>query len=383
MSQNLAVRVVGPAKAIGIHGQMTRKFAIALSDAGILTSLGDSTQPQDVQTEISKEEHVKLVMLGQQQMAPKTFVSIHINSPERITFFDNNAISNIAWTATEADNLPLAHALMLAHPGINEVWVPSQHQKAIFGKYQDLASKISVVKWGVDSKLTYASRDFLDGIKEDGNFYFGFVGSLKKTTGFDVLLRAFYDEFTNDPKVKLVLKTYMGNIPDDKEKETAKTLLTQFKGASNAEVIYLSGRLADQCIDGVISGLDCLVAPYRSKAFGSPILKAMAAGVPTIVNQHTGNKAFCTRDNSIQLASKIGTCIDLEWLMQNPIYQGVSWANIQVEELRRAMRDVYEKKIDTETIIKNGKRSAERYDWPNVVNDVIVAIKKYGVENVK
>ena len=383
MSENLAVRIVGPAKALGLYGQITRKFALALSDAGIITSLGDATQPQDIQIEISKEENAKLAMLGQQQLPPKSYVSIHINSPERITFFDNNAISNIAWTAAEADILPLTHALILSHPGINEVWVPSQHHKTIFTKYGDIAKKISVVKWGTDSKLNGATTDFLDKMKEDDGFYFGFVGSFKKTTGFDILLRAFYDEFSNDPKVKLIVKTQMGNISPDQERDAARNILGQFKGESKAEVIYLNGRLADHVVDGIISGLDCLVAPYRSKAWGTSVLKAMAAGVPTIVNQHAGNKSFCTRDNSIQLSSRIGLCTDLEWLMQNPVFQGSSWAHVDPMELRRAMRALYEKKTETESIIKNGKRTAERHDWSNAVGDVILAIKKYGVQNVK
>ena len=380
MSENFAVRIIAPVRALNIYGQISRKFAIALSDAGIITNVSDATQPNDITTEIATEEKDKLAFLGQQALPPK-YVTIHINSPERIAFFDTNAVSNIAWTASEADVLPLVHGIILSHPGINEVWVPSQHHKMMFEKYPDIGKKLSVVRWGVDSKLNYALTGFLDKAKKSNgdpkNFYFGFVSSFKKTTGFDIVLKAFYEEFANEPNVKLVLKTYMGAIPKDNEKDSVKNTMAHFKGQSKAEVIYISGALTEPAVDGIISGLDCLVAPYRSKAWGTTILKAMAAGVPTIVNQHAGNRSFCTRENSIQLASRVNICTDLEWLMQNPLFQGSSWAHVNVDDLKRTMRDVYEKKTSLEGVISNGKKTAERYDWSNIVNDAIAALKKY------
>jgi glycosyltransferase involved in cell wall biosynthesis len=377
MQKNLSVKIIAPIFSINVFGEQARQIALALSEIGINVAIHDTTAQGDFGTRLSKSMTSKLNALKQAQIT-KPYVAIHIGSPERMAFSDNEAKANIAWTAVDANELPMLSAVLLENPNIKEVWLPSHWQKSIFDAHKGLEKKTSVVSWGVDYKALSEYSEKFDSLRKEGDFYFGFVGSMKAGTGADMLLAAFYDEFKNEPNVKLLMKCFMGNLDQEKEKEMMNKTLTQMKKDSKAQVIYIAGNQPDSVIQKTIKTADCMVFPSRAKAWNTNVLRSMALGVPVITNKHTGNKAYTNDTNVIGLSSRNMVIRNPLWLSENPLYQSCSWFEPNYEELKRAMRAAYTNGANADQI-KNAKNKAAKMDWENVAVDVVKNIKKFEV----
>lgn len=377
MPQKLSVKIIGPIFSINLFGEQSRQIALALSEIGIDVGIHDTTTQADFQTKLSRDVVNKLNALKQSPVR-KPYVSIHIGAPERISFIDNEATANVAWTAVDCNELPMLPAVLLENPMIKEIWLPSQWQKGIVDAHKTLDRKTSVVSWGIDFDRLNNYKDKFSNLRNDGNFYFGFVGSMKANTGIDVLLHAFYEEFKNEPNVKLLMKCFMGSLDQAKEKEVMKKTLEQIKKDSKAEVVYIAGNQPDHVQEKTINSCDCFVAPSRAKAWNTNVLRAMALGVPVITNKHTGNKAYTNDANSTGISSRNTIIRHAMWLSENPLYQSCSWFEPSMDELKRAMRAAYEGKTDTSKV-KHAKTKAEKMDWKNIAVEVVKNIKKFEV----
>ena len=238
--------------------------------------------------------------------------------------------------------------------------------------------KIAVVPFGVDTKTFHPINTGIEDLVKDENFYFSFIGSLKISCGFDVALKAFYEEFKNDDKVKLIFKAFVGNLKEEDEEKQVSTLLNQFKGDSKAEVVYLAGNQSEDVMRQIFHTGDCLVAPYRGKAWGGSVIQSMAAGVPVITNRNTGNRAYTNGKNARFINSSVKRIDNIEWLLNNPSQQNLSWYEPNIDDLKREMRFAVENKDKMEEMAVKARQDILAYDWDKVAMKVLEQIKPYG-----
>jgi len=377
----LGIKIIGPAMNINFYGNATREIALALSSLGENVALGDTTGQGDFTVKISDAETQAINQLKSVNLQPP-FVAIHINSPERINFVDNGAIANIAWTATDTLTVPLLSSLMMASPLLKEVWVPNAQKSAFIDSTYIPPAKLSTMQFGVNTEKfnpnKKESAKSTLGFTDKDAFYFGFIGSLKYTSGFDLVLRAFFEEFKNDKNVKLVFKSFMGNLNGNQEKDLIYKVIKDYKKDSQAELLYLAGNQSDEFMTMLHHGIDCLVSPARSKAWNSSVIKCMAAGVPTIANTHAGNKSYTAKEtNTLLTGSKNSKITNIDWLVQNLIHQGCEWSEPNFDELKKAMRNEYENRMKESAIVPTARKRVEKLDWKNIAMEVSKSIQKY------
>jgi glycosyltransferase involved in cell wall biosynthesis len=384
MAKNLGIKIFGPAQSINAWGLYTREIALALYDIGINVNLVDTTQQGDFQTKTSIMERGKLALLLQNQNNPldKNYVAIQINSPEKISFTDNDAIANIAWTGVDVDDVPMISAMMLSNPAIKQVWVPGSWQKDVFDRIPAIKQKTKIVNFGVNNKKMSTAKASMK--LEKDTFYFSHVGSLKEQNATDAVLKAFYSEFKDDDNVKLILKLFHGNIDKKQEKELMEKFTNQFKNGSKAKVLYVSGIYPENSINEIIASSNCYISTARGKHWNNSVLKAMAANRPVIVNLLAGNRQYCSGENSFQVSSKKIQINSMQWLMQNALYQGSSWFEPNPEELKKVMRNVYnlskENPEELSKLAERGRNKALKLDWKNIAVEVLKNIKQYEVQ---
>jgi glycosyltransferase involved in cell wall biosynthesis len=378
---NLGIKIIGPAQSISCFGNFTREIAFTLLSMGENVQVVDTTYQHDFQVQLNADDLAKLNLLKSVANLPAPFVAIHINSPERITFVDNNAVANIAWTSSDILSLPLVSSMMLSNTLLKEIWIPSS-QKMFFDSYDYLSKKTAVQNFGVnidkfDPSLIESSRKSVSFRSDPDAFYFGFIGSLKYTTGFDLTLRAFFEEFSNEPKAKLVFKPFMGNLQPAQEKELISKIITDIKKDSKAELLYIPGSQSDDFMTVHHHAIDCLVSPARGKAWNNSVIKCMSAGIPTIVNAHAGNKSYTSKETNYVLSSSKNTNImNLDWLMQNLLHQGGTWSEPNLDELKKAMRTAFNNRSDKE-IPSKARARVEKLDWKNIAVEVLKNIRKF------
>jgi hypothetical protein len=376
--KRLDVRIVGPVFDVSGISAYTREFALALSEAGIVVHLVNITNISPFKAKLDPSTQKRIEVLMNTPIS-ENYVTIHMVPTEFMRLYDEKSRANICWTGYETDKLPYVCALMMNDPRLKEVWVPTQTNLNIFNGAGVDKNKTKVIPWGVDTTLYQPGNAAATDLKEEGGFYFGFIGTLKPSGGFDAILRAFYAEFHDEPNVKLLLKAFMGNVEADKEGEMIKQVVGNFKGDSKAEVIYVPGNMDTESLRALYHTPDCLVSVPRAKTWNTSVIRSMAAGIPVITNVNTGNRAYTNHQNAVLVGSSLRKITDIDFLIANPLQQEHSWWEPNIDELRTAMRKVFTaSKEDLGTITANARREALKHDWKRVVIEVIKNIKPYG-----
>jgi len=259
------VKIIAPFfDATGIS-QVAREIALALYDNGIEIQIVDLKDFSNFKIEPDIEEKQKLNIM-QQFKLNNQYIAIHMYPPTRyFNMEDKNAKANVFWHLYETDRIPYIWRMIFNQKWIKEVWVPSEFNKATFIKSNVEQDKIKIVNFGVNTTKYNQDNQKLF-TKENGSFYFSFISELKICKGFDLLLRAFYEEFVNEPSAKLIFKCSCMN--DQNTINQISNLIKQFKGNSKAEVILIAGTHPEEYMTKLYATGDCFVLPTRGEGWG-------------------------------------------------------------------------------------------------------------------
>ena len=128
----------------------------------------------------------------------------------------------------------------------------------------------------------------VDEVKGLRGFRFLHVSSGFPRKGVDVLLRAYFEAFSGDSDVSLVLKTF-----PNPHNEVGRVLDALRRDHRNPpDVRWIDRDLDVEEIDGLYALADCYVHPARGEGFGLPVAEAMLADVPVIAPASSGLADF-------------------------------------------------------------------------------------------
>jgi len=166
-------------------------------------------------------------------------------------------------------------------------------------------------------------------VKSYDKFTFLFVGAWKLRKGYDILLKAWEEEFDKREPVQLLLKTH--------STARAEHYCKQYENTINLQII--DKIFTEQELPGFLKSADCIVAPSRGEGFGLTGLQALVLGVPLITVDHTGCNEY----------SKLGMSLNLtpeDYVQRYEIdrirqFCNKRWGEVSVPQLRRALREMY------------------------------------------
>lgn len=101
---------------------------------------------------------------------------------------------------------------------------------------------------------------------------------------------------------------------------------------------------------------DVLVMPSRSETFGLPGIEAMACELPVITTNFGGQTDFCTEENGWIVGG------ELEEVQHEILYEGIKWLTPSIPELRKAMRQAYNREHLKERI-SCALETAQKFTW--------------------
>jgi glycosyltransferase involved in cell wall biosynthesis/ubiquinone/menaquinone biosynthesis C-methylase UbiE len=254
---------------------------------------------------------------------------------------DPNARANIGRTMFETDRLPegWAHACNQ----MDAVWVPGEFNRQTFAFSGVAPEKLRIVPGAID--LTPYSPD-VPALRIDGakgyNFLALFDWTLRK--GWDVLLRAFAEEFHPDEDVSLIIKTHssMGYTVQAIVDQAAHYLSHDLGLDLNRlpAIIFQDTNIPDALMPALYKAADCYVMPTRGEGWGRPFMEAMAMGLPVIGTNWSGQTAFMTPENSLLLDYTLVEVPEVAW-RETPTYRGHRWAEPSRTHLRQLMRRAF------------------------------------------
>eukprot|EP00933_Yihiella_yeosuensis_P071251 TRINITY_DN7945_c0_g1_i1.p1 TRINITY_DN7945_c0_g1~~TRINITY_DN7945_c0_g1_i1.p1 ORF type:complete len:341 (+),score=54.94 TRINITY_DN7945_c0_g1_i1:140-1024(+) len=238
----------------------------------------------------------------------------------------------------ETDRLPDSWVSRISV--MDEVWVPSHFAVEQFASSGIPRGKIFVVPEAVDTYFFDPSKhEPLDLTLEKKPALFRFLSVFKweKRKGWDLLLRAYFEEFTYDDPVILIIKTQSFHSGDDFDKKVKKALAdaTSFAASGSKPARY---KLFAEDLDlaelpRLYRAADAFVLPSRGEGWGRPHVEAMSMGLPIIATNWGGSMEFLSENCSLPLK------IDgLEEVEEGQGPKGHKWAVPSMSHLRKLMR---------------------------------------------
>ncbi len=268
---------------------------------------------------------------------------------------DPNAALNILRTTFETDRIPndwLPHV-----GGFDEVWVFSQQSKTAFRKGGVPPEKLRVVPQYVDtSRFSSKGKKYPlpDALKD--RFVFLSIFDWQRRKGWDVLLRAYCQEFKPKSKAGLLLKISRSHGHSmNLIREQADMVLQQIGQTleRRPDIVMLDETLETDQLASLYRSADAFVLPTRGEGWGRPFMEAMATGLPTIGTNGSGNSAFMTDENSFLVKSEL-VDVPTEAANEIHVYSGHRWYEPDEKHLRRLMRTVFKDEEQRKKIAKKG-----------------------------
>ena len=298
-------------------------------------------------------------------ISDKDFIFIQHLTPENF-YIDPAAKYHICYTPFETDSVPKPWLLPMR--GMDEIWVPSEHNKKAYINSGLGKKKITVIPHGVNMERFNPSIKPLEYPR--GEYNFGSVFDWTERKNPVALIRAFYNAFSCGEDVTLSIRTFW-RFPIEKTKEYVQSEINRIKdGWPNRKefpkIQFWFDTMEDSVMPNFYKSFDCFVLPTRGEGFGLPFIEAMACGVPTIGPAWGGNTEFMNDDNSILVNGNVIDISDHRFLQYQPQYTGQKWFDIDEAELSTKMRWAFDNKKTAKSIGTKGYEFVkDKYTWAN------------------
>ena len=240
----------------------------------------------------------------------------------------------------------------------DEIWVPTHYGKNLCLK-NGVRPPIYVMPLGVDTdryKKSDAKYNF--GIERNG-FTFLSVFKWGYRKGFDLLLRAYLEEFNSDDDVTLLLVS-RNEVDPDKDR-IVKDFQYIRSGVDKEEENLPHVALYDKVIPErdmpkVYNSCQSFILLSRGEGFSLGVVEAASCGLPVIATNCTAHTDFLTEENSYLVEPQgfinVSTNGNLKRLAGHcGFYDGQMFPNFgpeSIEQTKKHMRYVFENREEAE-----------------------------------
>ena len=288
----LQYRIEGPFETSYSLAIINRELALALERAcpgtiGLFATEG----PGDYLPDIAAIESMPAVDTLWRRGASGSRADVVVRNlyPPRVA--DMDGLINLLYFGWEESSLPTQHVARF-NEELDGVCALSEFvQKTLIDN--GVALPILPVHCGADHIRSTDAVPF--AVPIDDAFVFLHVSSCFPRKGVDVLLGAYFDRFTAQDSVVLVIKTFPN--PHNTVREQITSLVGMSRSAA-PRIVLLEEDLSPGQMRHLYERCDAFVAPSRGEGFGLPLAEAMWLGKPVITTAYGGQADFCTQDTA-------------------------------------------------------------------------------------
>jgi hypothetical protein len=354
----------GPASDAGGYARMNRKFMFGLSEAGVNVRYESIPSLQDMDSK-TNEKLATLCGTKVPKGTPKIYGMTATGHPSWDKY-------NVYFTMMETRRLHKDYVERCNCA--NEIIVPSHWCKNTFIE-SGVKKPIDVVPLGVDLNIYNPNVEPIAFSKNLKPFIFLSVFGWSLRKGYDVMLKAYLEEFTSDdPVTFLISSRYFGSTHESKKQvirnDIAKVSAT-VANPKKPQVILFGDVLSDEMMPKLFAAADCYVLISRGEGFGLPFIEAGACKLPVIASRYSGQTDFLTDENSwlVDVDGFRSAETTLAWISY--FYEDAEFpifGQSAVEQTRYSMRRAFENKEEREEKAnKLHQKVISEYGWPSCV----------------
>jgi glycosyltransferase involved in cell wall biosynthesis len=354
------IEVISPIFDISGTTQVGRNIVLALQRIGVTVKLTPVTTSKII-TELTSQEGEILDSLRSTKAEPD-WPALYLIPPHLIPHVKTSA-KNISLTVFETNSCPGIWPLIVEQQPLDGLWTASEFGKQSFINGGIPEEKIKVIPFGIDTKKFHPDITAL-GINNLRGFNFLTTMELKDSKGYDILLDAYFKEFSDKDDVTLIFKAYMGDFTPARRKYI-KDMIYSFKTKHNskAKVILIDQHIPEFKMPNLYKAADCYVLPTRGEGWSLGTISSMACGIPVITTDKTGHMQYCNDKNSLLIPSKETPIKSIKWLLSQPMQIGHNWYEPDMLMLRKLMRWAYEHKSEMKQLGKKARHDVEQFNW--------------------
>jgi len=291
-------------------------------------------------------------------------------------------VVNIGRTMFESDSIP--HSWLERLRFMDQVWVPTKFNLETFTRAGVARDKIHVIPPPLNPffdpdkvPLTFSFPASFD----DQEFIFLSIFKWEDRKGWKYLIKAFHEEFSEDPTTKLYILTQR------RGDETPTEKVLEYLGGDPASLqnIHIStSQLPPLNLLALYSSVDAFVLPSHGEGWGLPIVEAMSMELPVITTNWSGPTEYLTEENSFPLAIEPDLIpISFGSMGVEPSdIRGHKWADPSIKHLKTLMRYVVDHPDEAEKRGKQARQDLIKQFNPSLISKLVTkqlqeAVDKY------
>jgi glycosyltransferase involved in cell wall biosynthesis len=364
----MKVKYTGPARDYSGYGEANRHDIGALVAAGIDVT----TQIPSYTLEIADFGKLGELATSLENKPLGYKIKILHTTPNVYRQFmegDKYHIGRVFW---ETDKIPQDFAANVEL--MDEIWTGSKHNAQAI-RNAGVTKPIHIIPEAIDTDIPqkidpYKIHELPDNLKY--TFYSIFEWTERKNP--TALLEAYWKAFEGVTDVALVLKTYVDNFTPDKKNEIdneIRSIKRRLNLTHYAPVFLYRGLMDRHQVYRFHKSFDCFVSAHRGEGWGIPQMEALLLGNPIISTGCGGIHEYLV--NNIhgklipyQMVPLRENSRNKQWYTQDQ-----QWAEIDQEELGKAMLFAYQNKAEMQEMGERGQRLVKEVFNLKAVGDLM------------
>lgn len=288
--------------------------------------------------------------------------------------FQGNDVCNIGFLLWELETVPKTHQFAIDF--LDEIWVPTNYLKNIYQKYTD--TPVKCVGKHIDLIAPTVEYKYNRNGDSKFKFYssFDFHSNIERKNPVAAVL-AFKEAFRNDEPVEFYLKTtdIVRHHPGNHKEQWERILKLT---SSDNRFKIVTGRIPFQELVNQINSMECVVSAHRSEGFGYLPAHAFLLDKPVILTDYSGTTDFCNDKTAYPVK---WNKLELDKGDFGDVKDGF-WADADVNDMAKHMREVYENYDKAKSKAANGKKLIQnQYSLNKFMESCVKSLRKLHILN--
>jgi glycosyltransferase involved in cell wall biosynthesis len=269
----------------------------------------------------------------------------------------------------------------------DEVWVPTSFGARIFKK-NGVTRPILVMPLGVDIERYNENAKPYDFHGELNKFVFISVFKWGHRKGYDILLKAYMEEFSQEDDVSLLLVTRCETDPNpDRIKKDFKNLRSGIDKPDEdlPHIVFHTQHVPEKDLPRFYTASNAFVMISRGEGFGLPYYEAGSCGIPVIASNCSAQSDILNVENSFLVDpdgfSKVKVNGYMSGLAKHcKFYEDQAFPDFgqnaiaQTKEHMRYVYENYKEALEKADLLKAEVR--DNFSWDKSVDRILTRIKE-------